>query len=621
MRINTCKNLSAFVVVICSIFFSSLRADTISIHNKTDKNVWAGLYVRRSGVLVRALGPFWIKKQSKITVRRPSIRVSMERYIVASVAKDTLINIIPAEDMHKYHVVKADGVDGHDFYIGLEGMSLNLFTKVAWHARHNDKKDNPLYRASRYGLKQKPVPAIAYNPHSNEIAVVRQGNDLNVQERQYLAKRKPIVKKALEKLLERKLNDYVPKIAVVMSGSGYDAMIAGIGQINGLEKIGLLDAVTYMVAASTSTWFLATWISLGLPIKKYISYMTPIFTKDLFSISSKDAELMAESLMIKSLLQQPTTSIDIFNSFLMNKFFGSLGNQRQRIYLSRQADNIASGKLPFPIYAAANAEPTKLLQWYEYTPYEIGASWLKKYIPSWSFARKFQDNASIDFSPEQPIPLGLWGASLYEHGCNYYEKVYQHIENSKKAEQFLQSAIDQKSPVYRVHNFTTSRSKSSLQDLKYIRMTDPLTISENSMPYFAVSADRPERAADVILFLIQSNNEDAIAKMRDVYAYAQMQGHLLPPVRFAQLKGRTIAVFKDGSDVTVPVIIFLAVNPQEYSDSNLIRSNNCSQANRTYKASQVKQLLAYAEQQTIENKQALIDAIAWAVSTRAKKNA
>lgn len=621
MSIKACKNISALVGLMGSIFFPLLYADTIRIHNKTDKNVWAGIYVRKSGVLVRAIDPFWIKKQSKVTTRRPSIRISPERYIVTSFAKSRLTTIIPAEDIHKYQMIKADAVDGHNFYIALQDMSLNLFTRAAWKAqRKKSKQENPLYRKPRYGLKQKPVEAIAYNPHSNEVATVRTGNDLNLQERQYLAKRKLIVQKALEKLLGRQLHGYIPNIAIVMNGSGYDAMISQIGQISGLEKIGLLDATTYIVAASSATWFLATWVSLGLPIHKYISYMIPIFTKDLFSISSKDAELMAESLMVKALLQQPITSVDVFNSFLINKFFGSLGNQRQRIYLSGQVANIKSGLFPFPIYTAINAAHTRLLQWYEFTPYEIGASWLGMYIPSWSFGRKFEDNASVDFSPEQPLPLGLWGASLYEPECRYYEKLYRNIESPDKAENFLQSVIDKKSTLFTVNNFTTSKPKSSLKDLKYIRLTDPLTISEKSMPYFAVSPDRPERAADVILFLMQSSNENAIESMREVYAYAQMQGHHLPPVRFDQLKGRTMGVFKDSSDTNVPVIIFVTVDLQEYSDMPMIKNDNCSLANRKYKASQVKRLLTHAEQQIIQHKQTFLDTIAWVVATRSKKS-
>src|SRR5229473_1244104 len=77
-------------------------------------------------------------------------------------------------------------------------------------------------------------------------------------EKKYLNNRLPIVKAALEKMLNRSLdNKKIPKIALIGSGGGYRAMFCTTGSLNGAQKIGLLDTITYITALSGSTWAVA----------------------------------------------------------------------------------------------------------------------------------------------------------------------------------------------------------------------------------------------------------------------------------------------------------------------------------------------------------------------------
>jgi hypothetical protein len=614
---NPVSGYTLYIIIAAYCFCA--QADSIRIHNKTDKNVWAAVYIRQFDKLVRIEDQFLIKSKSKAAVLRPSIRISMERYLIADSAKDVLQELILIKDLPQYHKVNVDVVNGHDFYIcTLQNDVLRLLHKGAWRALQKEK-NSPLLSKSRFGAKQRPVQSIINNKHSSDAGIVRIGNELDKHEKQYRKKRIVIVQKALEKVLHRSLDGcHIPTIAIVMSGSGYEAMMASMGQVQGLEKIGLLDAITYIAASSGPALFLATWTNLALPIKKYIHYMIPVFTKNILSITAKEADLMAESLIVKSSLQQPVTSLDVFNGFLINKFFGSLQDKRHRMYLSDQIETIQSGLWPFPIYSAVNIQKSPLVQWYEFTPYAIGASWLGMYIPSWSMGRKFNNNISIDFNPEQPLPLGLWGASLFEKSCDYYARLQQSIDNQQRIQQFMQSKIDQSASFYTLYNFTSTKSKSSLSGLKYIRMTDPLMRLDQGLPYFAVSADRSERVPDIILFVTLGNESNIIDGMHEVYAYAQRQGHYLPLLTLNEESSEQIAVFKDVSDNSVPVIMCMSCDPLKHI-VQYERKNNDRKDTRTYTVPQIKKMIAYAQDQLVANKQTLIDTIKWVIATRSKK--
>ena len=116
--------------------------------------------------------------------------------------------------------------------------------------------------------------AIINNPYKDSAAVVRVGNELHAEEQAYLVKRKPKVKVALEKMLGRSLEDlYVPTIAIVGSGGGYRAMLGTIGSLLAAEKIGLLDATTYITALSGATWAVAPWISTGKSLSEFKDYI------------------------------------------------------------------------------------------------------------------------------------------------------------------------------------------------------------------------------------------------------------------------------------------------------------------------------------------------------------
>src|SRR5579871_5411386 len=99
------------------------------------------------------------------------------------------------------------------------------------------------------------------NPYAKTTASIRVGNDLHPQEQEYLRNRAPKIKSALERALELSLEEKdAPAISLICSGGGYRAMLGSMGAFSGLQKIGLLDAITYISSLSGSTWALGLWM-------------------------------------------------------------------------------------------------------------------------------------------------------------------------------------------------------------------------------------------------------------------------------------------------------------------------------------------------------------------------
>ena len=69
-----------------------------------------------------------------------------------------------------------------------------------------------------------------------------------------------------------------------------------------------------------------------------------------------------------------------------------------------------------PIYTAVRAESLAVENmWYEFTPYEVGGSWLGMYVPARAFGAKFRNgNLVRTDTPELSLGnlMGIWGFAL-----------------------------------------------------------------------------------------------------------------------------------------------------------------------------------------------------------------
>lgn len=502
---------------------------------------------------------------------------------------------------------------------------------------------NALSTASR-ALIRAEQKAILNNPYKNTVASVRKDNGLHPEERAYLAKRKPKVKVALEKLLGRSLTDkQVPTIAMIGSGGGYRAMLGTTAFLNGAEKIGLLGAVTYITALSGSTWALGPWISTGMSLSQFKSYIAACITKPIHVNSLGEAQNIADMLSVKIASDQPVTMIDVYGGLLANRLLSHYGSDCQRVYMSDQAARIKNGDYPYPIYSAIDAREAVARDphWFEFTPHEIGAPYFGIYVPTWGYGRQFSDGKSTDFSPEQSLGfmMGTFGSAFGVHFGRAWDEV------SAKIPQFLVKPIVEKQlldPLYgkrtesfwaEVFNFMFGIPGQELTARETLKFVDAGI--DFNLPYPPVSGERPERKADILIFL-DSSKDSIPAAIKRCEEYARKRGLKYPPMDYSEIDKKTISVFKDEKDPSVPVVIYLprvsdAQAWAEYKSKpewsaykgiegfdmeKCAKEGFCKTSNFQYTTAQSQQILDQLEFNMMINKDKIIEAINWAIDRR-----
>ncbi|XP_062974526.1 cytosolic phospholipase A2 delta-like [Elgaria multicarinata webbii] len=227
---------------------------------------------------------------------------------------------------------------------------------------------------------------------------VRLGCDLCAAEQDFLYKRKKVVASALEKvlLLDQKLQgDEVPVIAVMATGGGARAMSAFYGHLFALQKMNLLDCVTYLTGASGSTWTMRSlyenndWSRNDLmgPILKAQEYIARNKSSafSLEAIRRYDVELKQRAQEGHSVSFTDVWSLVIDHMFHDEQNESKLSNQQQAV---------SQGQNPLPIYVALNIkEDTKstyeFKEWCEFSPYEVGFSKYGAFIRSEDFGSEF----------------------------------------------------------------------------------------------------------------------------------------------------------------------------------------------------------------------------------------
>jgi phospholipase A2 len=406
--------------------------------------------------------------------------------------------------------------------------------------------------------------AVRINPYKNTIARVRVGNELNVHEREFLAKRQPKVKRALEKMLNRSLDGkFVPKIAIVASGGGYRAMLGTIGSLVAVEQIGLLDATTYIAGLSGGTWAIAPWISTGMSVQGYRRYIQDTIQKDIHVSSISEAKNIIDMLALKLSFDEPITTVDIYGGLLANRLLNQYGTDAQRVYLSQQSERIKNADIPYPIYTAIDARQAVAYEphWFEYTPHEIGSPYFGVYVPSWAYGRLFNNGQSMDFAPEQSLGflMGTWGSAFGVHFGRAWDEVVEKVPGT-----IIRSMIEKKfiephggkridTSWAEIFNFMFGMPHQELASRKTLKFVDAGI--DFNLPYPPVSGERPERQADIMVFLDFSGGSLA-AGMRKTEEYARRKGLKFPKIDYTNLEKRAMSIFMDPTDPSVPVVIY-----------------------------------------------------------------
>ncbi len=544
------------------------------ISNMTDEKMYAAIYCVDGTKGVRLANPVLIKeaeyKKISYACKKGSPTIIVDR------SDAELRPIISSELLKERRMaVEPIGFQETNFFIVKKEGRLKVYNSFRWYlfkplkskvGETVDFLTEPL--ASKL---KKTLRPITRNIHKNKKAVVRIGNSLPVEETAYLASRLNVVKKNIEKHLsavQKKtvtLEGKPPIIACIFSGGGYRAMISTLGFVSGAVKAGIFDSVSYVVGLSGSTWGLGTWMSNGFPIEKFKEKFYGMLTGGLKKLSSSDLSLMVDNFETKMVFRQPITIVDAYGALLANELFANFGQQKQMLHLSTLKNMLTTNRgaiWPIPIFTAIRAEEQAKSEWYEFTPYEVGASWLGMYVPTWAWGRKFINGESIDNAPEQPLgfDFGTFGSAFGAKFGQTYEAIIDATSSSPVKilfEKKILPSIKEKRPAYaEVFNFTAGIPGSPIRELKVMQLVDAGSSPGFNLPYPPVSGERPERKADILLFVDASAGtlgED----FNKVVAYARANRLPFPEVDFSVISKSSISVFKNDNDPSVPVVIYM----------------------------------------------------------------
>lgn len=495
---------------------------------------------------------------------------------------------------------------------------------------------------SRWSARKKRVFAGA---HAQKIAYVRKGNQLHPGEVEYLKNRQPKIKAALEEITGENLDDInLPTISVVCSGGGCRAMLGTIGSLSGLEQIGVFDAVTYICTLSGSTWALNVLMATRMTIAQLKRYVKQILVRDFYEMRKSDKKLITRMFFEKLSSSQSLTTVDLFGAFLAKHFFKDhFGNDCQRVHLSDQAEYVTQAHVPFPIYTAIDGRMRAVAHpaWYEFNPFEIGSARYAMYVPAWALGRRFDQGKSINFAPEQSLGflLGVFGSAFCAHIGLAWDRVLKDLAPS-----FMKNAIETfliKSKVgqlrfswARVRNFMFGMDGTDLEKTKNLKLIDGGI--ECNLPYAPVSGEREERLPDILIFFdfSQSRIPDSLRK---VEAYARQHNLKFPAIDYTDIEKQTISIFKDESDTTVPVVIYMPrvtdhllwqekkrqgkykkyALLEDFDFGRCAASGECKTLNFTYSTRASRQVMDQMEFNVVANEEMIIDVIKWVMKRKA----
>lgn len=466
-------------------------------------------------------------------------------------------------------------------------------------------------------------------PHAEELASVRYcpNDELCAQEKAFVDKRLSIVKKYMEEKFNIELeDDRVPRIAYCFSGGGFRAMIMTIGFLTGANSLNGLNNALYIAGLSGSTWAIAPWIASGKTLQDFFEPLSMQLSGGMAQISSiKTVSLMVEHLINKMYFKQLISVIDIYGHILANTLLNHTVEDPLRITISESHSPIADGSKPMPIYTAihSNIQP---YEWIEFTPFEVGSAFLKSYVPTWAFGRKFKEGVSVNNAPEQTLGfyMGVFG-SAFE--LNLKDVIRMTADNIAQVKSDLPSYLYL--PLKKItmlvlnsilgdirlfpailENFTYQHTKSPIRDEHEMVLVDAGIDFNLPLPPLL----RASRKVDMIIIYDASASISGAPELYRAERYARRKGMKFPKINYEGIDQKTINIFSDPNDPETPIIVYFPrikneLYCTEFDPEICISQNYCNTYNFAYTKEQVHQLCGLAEFTIKQNQQILEELI------------
>jgi phospholipase A2 len=630
------KPLSASLSVLLSALIlglqhiTTLHADDITVVNHTDAPIWVGVYRLQENLLGKDVEDANLQSEivqipadGKDKLNRPPFKIKINREIIFSDEDGILKNKFNSNEYKLMSKTPIGIKYGSIFHIAKKNDLLHGYCDVEW------KVVEPIISATHKifkGMVENIRKKASIHSHGKETAYIRRSANLANEETDFLAKRIPKVKQKLEELLKIRLDENeIPRIAICMSGGGMRAATTAQGLLEGLDVIGLLEALTYAAGLSGSTWTLASFVELGLPIEEYSKHFVEALCKPhVFTPAD-----LAHVLWPKYVFEEHTSIVDLYGVFLAQTFFHSISSKkfaRQDIHLSDSQRRLSDGNCFFPIYTSLEIKGTDS-HWATYTPYEFGIDDFNAYIPIWALGRKFNNGVSTNFAPEQSLGflMGIWGSA----GSGSINNILKTQEGnlSKTLFKSLNDIFVEthagvvRIAAVRVFNPLFGVTGASIKNLSKLTLMD--SGYDFNLPFPPLL--KKERKVDVIIVMDASANvyENSPALQKAV-EYAKARGIPLPNIELDSITDKQVTVFADESNVEAPTIIFLAPVKNTNYDAKFDPKDEIGTTYDTtkffYKGKDVTKLSGLIRQNIIDNKNQIFDAIRRRIELKRQSN-
>ncbi|TPX64267.1 hypothetical protein SpCBS45565_g06009 [Spizellomyces sp. 'palustris'] len=469
------------------------------------------------------------------------------------------------------------------------------------------------------------------NPEIEWEAKVRVGAELCKEENERLVQKKQAVADAISKFIGEDVEvEDVPVISIAarfveVSGGGCRAMVANLASMQALDKIGLLNGVTYLAGVSGSTWAMAQLYSLGPDFDSVQQRLAKQLSTNYLSLSdlvtalnTPEGERILFGIAQKYFTEKAFSTVDIFGTLLTGRLLvpeaakvaatrtvsvaaqagedpqngSGKGDTRETLSTHEQIDRgklsyqqlaVEEQNLPIPIYTAVSHEIGKdtggsRYQWWEFTPFEAGfrtesGNGSGAWVPVWGFGRVFESGVSREKLPEQSL-----GLLLGTFGSAFTATVAQIWNEFKDAlpENLRERVLPLLEDVSEIHPISPARFPNIVYKLdNFEHLTEEKTIAlmdsgmDNNIPFPPLL--RPERNVDVIIALDASMDIGVDPWLIRAEAYARERGFPFPAItkpeeshtghRHDHLREKTCTVLSTISQAKSPADLTLIYLP------------------------------------------------------------
>ncbi|GAB0190408.1 cytosolic phospholipase A2 beta-like [Grus japonensis] len=456
------------------------------------------------------------------------------------------------------------------------------------------------------------------------------------------------------------LKSEVPVIAVMATGGGLRAMSAMFGHLLALQKLNLLDCVTYLTGASGSTWTLADlyehadWSQKTLegPLKAVKEQVT----KCKLNLMSIDHLKYYHKELAERAKAGHVSSFTTLWSLVQEMFL----HERPRKYkLTDQRKALEHGQNPLPFYAVLNVKEEKFStfkfrEWAEFSPYEVtipkyGASIRSEYFDSEFFmgrrVKKLPESRICyleeKHSPEDDVttiePPSCLSGKLYEMFQDIMTKrpLLGKSHNFLRGLEFHKDYIHQKKFIEWKDTVLDSFPNNLTPLEKYLCLIDVGYFINTS----GAALFKPERNVDVIISLDYGLG-NVFKQLEMTYKYCKIQKIPFPKVELSKEEEKNpkeCYVFSDAEDPRAPIVIhFPLVNDtfKEFKEPGVKRclsemeqgkvnlENNCSPyylIRLIYSSENFDKLVNLSKYNILNNKDLLLQAIRSAIERRSSR--